>query len=273
MSSPLAPRPRPPPPGIYRAARALRRLGLIVFVLVIVFVAIVAVSAIQIVQSHPQVGTSSTAFEPNGTVAYLTSIHLSNPTFLAIQSFALHFRITNASGGLLIDDSTPATTVSGQSSAVIPVDVYLPLTAGDESLLTVNQYLEWHIWGNATYGYLFPVSLGVETNRSWGAPFANLTASVGTPTMVGGTLVAPVTLSFSNDAQYDDEGTIEFEVVSNAGATCATGSFDLNVPSDSSYNSTQNVPVTSGCDPAGGSFESQYLEGGSSIPLPSQRIP
>ena len=273
MSSPLAPKPRPRPPGIYRAARALRRIGLIVFVLTIVFVAILAFSAFQIVKSHPHVGTSSVLLEPNGTVGYVTSISLSNPTFFPIQSFALSFRILNDSGGLLLTDSTPVTTVGAQSSVDVPIAVYLPLSGSDESLLTVDQYLRWDIWGNATYGYLFPVSLGVDTNRSWGAPFDNLTISVGTPMTVGGTLEVPISVAFSNDAGFADVGSLEFTVRSSGGATCATGAYDLNVPANSPYMSTQNVPLAGGCDPSGGTIDAQYLEGGTSIPLPPQAVP
>jgi hypothetical protein len=272
MSSPL-PRPRQRPPGIYRAARALRRLAIVVLVLVIVFVGLVAYSAVQIVKDRPQVGQSATTFEPNGTVGLTTSFSLNNPTFFPIQSFGLQFRIVNASGDLLIADSTPVTSIASQSSAVVPVAFYLPLSASDESLLTTDQYLTWEVWGNATYGYLFPVSLGVQTQRSWGAPFENLTFTVGTPTMMGGTLVVPVTLSFANDANFADDGTLEFEVVSSGGATCSSGSFAIDVAPSNSYMGSQNVPVQSGCDPSGGHLNAQYLTDGTSIPLPPEPIP
>jgi LEA14-like dessication related protein len=272
MASPIA-RPRPRPPGIYRAARALRRIAVIVLVVTILFVALVAYSAVQIVQSRPQVGSSSVALEPNGTVGFVTSFGLSNPTYFPIQSFGLQVRIVNDSGVLLLDQATAVTTIAAQGSTLVPVDFYLPLSVGDESLLTVDQYLDWHIWGNATYGYLFPVSIGVSTERSWGAPFANLSVLVGTPTDMGGTIEAPITLSFSNDASFADDGSVEFEVVSSGGMTCATGSFTINVPPGTPYSSTQNVPVATGCDPSGGQVESQYLEGGTSIPLPPEPIP
>jgi hypothetical protein len=272
MSSPLA-RPRPRPPGIYRAARALRRIALIVLVVTILFVALVAYSAVQIVRSRPQVGHSSVTLEPNGTVDYATSFSLSNPTYFAIQSFLLQVRIANSSGDLLVNEATPSTTIAAGSSAFLPLTIFLPLNAGAESLLTVDQYLHWDVWGNATYGYLFPVSIGVQTQRSWGAPFDNLSIEVGAPFMMGGTLEVPIQLSFSDDASFDDVGTVQFQVVATGGAQCAAGSFALDVPADSPYSMTQDVPIATGCDPAGGHVAAQYLEGGSSIPLPSEPIP
>jgi hypothetical protein len=272
MSSPIA-RPRPRPPGIYRAARALRRLAVVVLVLTIVFVAFVAYEAVQVVKSRPQVGSSAVALEPNGTVGFLTSFSLTNPTYLPIQAFSLQLRILNDTGQLLLDQGTPVTTIGSMASTVVPVDFYLPLSSGDASLLTVDQYLNWNIWGNATYGYLFPVSIGVQTQRSWGAPFDNLSVAVGAPVDMGGTLVVPVDLSFTNDASFADDGDVEFQVVSSGGATCASGSFTIDVPSNTGYAMMQNVPITPGCNPSGGHVDAQYLEGGTSIPLPPQAIP
>jgi hypothetical protein len=272
MSSPLA-RPQPRPPGIYRAARALRRGAVIALVLTIVFVGIVAASAVQIVHSRPQVGNSSSVLESNGSVGYSTSFTLNNPTYFAIQSFQLKVRIANSSGDLIVNDATPATTIPAGGSSFVPFTFYLPLNAGTTSLLTVDQYLDWNVWGNATYGYLFPVSIGVSTERSWGAPFANLSVSVGTPFMMGGNLEVPIQLSFVDNANFADDGTVNFQVVATGGATCATGSFAIDVPGGQSYSMSQNVPITSGCDPSGGQVNSQYLESGTSIMLPSERIP
>jgi hypothetical protein len=272
MSSPLA-RPRVRPPGIYRAARALRRAAVVVLVVTLIFVALVAYSAVQIVRSRPQVGSSSVVLEPNGTADYATSFSLTNPTYFAIQSFQLAVHVSNSSGDLLVADATPSTTIAAGSSAVLPLTVFVPLGLGEESLLTVDQYLHWDVWGNATYGYLFPVSIGVETQRQWGAPFDNLTILVGTPVTMGGGLEVPVQLAFSNDATFDDVGTVQFQVVAPGGAQCASGSYALDVPAGSAYSMSQNVPVSAGCNPAGGHVAAQYLEGGSSIPLPSEAIP
>ncbi|HXW66572.1 MAG TPA: hypothetical protein VEL82_01630 [Thermoplasmata archaeon] len=273
MSSPY---PRPSsrvPPGIYRAARALRRAGVIALVLVIVYVGFVGYSAFQVVKTRPGVGTSTTTLEPNGTVGVTTSFTLSDPSDLPIQDFSLQFRILNATGQLLLDSATPAVTVASGGSEVVPVSIFVPLTSSGESLLVNDQYLRWDVWGNATFGYLFPVSIGVDANRSWGAPFANLTVSLGAPALMGGIVQVPVTVAFSNNADFADDGALDFEVVSSTATICGSGSFAVDVPPGQPYQSTQNIDLASDCNPAGGAVEAQYVEDGATIPLPSEPIP
>ncbi|MGB6442590.1 MAG: hypothetical protein WBF81_04760, partial [Thermoplasmata archaeon] len=210
MASPLYRRP-PRPPGIYRAARALRRASVVALVLVLVYVGIVAYSAVQIVRSAPRVGPVTTAFESNGTIGITTAFLLSNPGFFSIQQFALHFRILNGSGDLVVASTVGPKPIAASSQQSLPVALFLPLAGQGASLLTQNQYLDWEVWGNASYGYLFTVSVNVSTERSWGAPFANLSVSVGAPMMVGGMEMVPVTLSFSNDATFADTGDLNVE--------------------------------------------------------------
>jgi len=272
VASPLYHKP-PTPPGLYRAARAFRRLSTIALVVLIVFVAFVAYSAVQIVKAKPSVGSTSDTYEPNDTIEVTSSFGLSNPTYFAIQDFALHFRILNGSGGLLVDSTTGPDSIPAGQSAVLPIDLYVPISATGASLLTQNQYLEWNVWGNASYAYLFTVSIGVQTERSWGAPFDNLTVTVGTPFLEGGVEEIPVTVMFANDASYADEGDLNFQVVPAAGPDCATGGFAVDVPAGEGYDQTTDVPIASGCDPSGGHVASEYVENGITIPLPSEAIP
>jgi hypothetical protein len=272
MASPIYRRPAPPP-GVYRAARALRRAGVISLVLVIVFVAAVAYSAVQVVKTRPQVGQSAVAEEVNGTVGLTTSFTLANPGFFPIQGFGLAFRIANASGDLLVASVAGPVTIDAQTTEMLPIALYIPLTTSGTSLLTEDQSLRWDVWGNATYGYLFPLSVNVQTNRSWGAPFANLSVSVGAPEMQGGSEVVPITLTFSNDASFTDAGNLDFQVVPVSGPECAQGSFALDVPSHTPYSQTENVPFTTGCDPSGGHVGAQYVTPTYSVALPPEAIP
>jgi len=266
---------RPParPPGLYRAARAFRRASAIALVLIIVFVAFVAYSAYQVAQSRPHVGTATTTLEPNDTVGLQTTLSLSDPSYLPIQQFSLSFRISNVSGGLLVASSVGPATVAAGTSTVLPVDIYFPVSAQQDSLLIHNQYLDWDVWGNATYGYLFSLSLGVQTQKTWGAPFNNLSITVGTPAMVGGVWTVPVTLSFTDSASFADIGSVNFQVLPPSGPSCASGSFTFNVPSGQPYDDTQNVGITAGCNPAGGTVDSQYIGSGIDVALPPESIP
>jgi hypothetical protein len=245
----------------------------IALILIILYVGIVAYSAVQVVKSAPRVGSVATEFESNGTVGVSTSFTLSNPGFFEIQQFALQFRILNGTGGLLIASTIGPTNVAPSSSQSLPVSLYLPLTAEGVSLLTENQYLQWQVWGNASYGYLFSASIGVVTQKSWGAPFDNLSVTVGTPSTANGTVTAPVTVTFSNNADFLDAGSLNFQVVSASGSTCARGSFSLNVPQNSQFDQTQHVALASACDPSGGHISAQYVGSGFTLSLPRESIP
>jgi hypothetical protein len=245
----------------------------ILLVVIILFVAFVAYSAVQVAKTAPRVGTSSYALESNDTVGITTSFTLSNPSYLPIQQFGLEFRVLNGTGTPLISSAVGPTTIAGGSSTVLPVALYVPFSSGGASLLTENQYLEWDVWGNATYGYLFSISIGVETQKAWGAPFDNLSVTVGPPGMVNGSEAIPVTVTFSNDANFADAGDLNFQVVPTSGPDCAHGTFLMNVPGGSPYSNTQDVPIMSGCNPAGGHVDAEFVGGGASVSLPPEPIP
>jgi hypothetical protein len=272
MANPLY-HPPPKPPGIYRAARALRRVSVILLVVLVLYVAFVAYSATQVARDRPSVGPATTTLEANNTVGLTTSFTLNNPTMLPIQSFGLAFRVLNASGFALVDSSVGPATISPGATDTFPVAIYVPVAGGGASLLTQNQYLQWNVWGNATYGYLFSVSLAVQTEKSWGAPFDNLSISVGAPKMVNGSTSVPVSISFTDSASFSDDGTINYQVVPTSGPDCGSGAFAISVPPGGSYSQTQNVAVASGCNPAGGTVTSQYVGSGVDVSLPTEPIP
>lgn len=272
MASPLY-HPPPRPPGIYRAARALRRVSTLALVVLVVFVLFVAYSAVQVAKTAPRVGPSTVALEANDTVGITTTFGLSNPSLLPIQKFALEFRILNGTGDPLVDSAVGTASIAGGTSVVLPVALYIPVTAGGASLLTQDQYLHWDVWGNATYGYLFTLSIGDQTQRAWGAPFANLSVAIGAPGIVNGTQEIPVTLSFANDASFTDAGGLDFQVVPTSGPDCAQGSFVLNVPGGSPYSTRQYVPIVPGCNPAGGHVAAQFVGSGFDVSLPPEPIP
>jgi len=244
-----------------------------VLLLVILYVGVVAYSAVQVVKTAPGVGADTVQLESNDTVGILTSFTLTNPGLFPIQQFALHFRILNGSDIPLFSSTVSSGSIAARASSVLPIDLYVPLTTAGTSLLTENQYLQWNVWGNATYGYLFPVSIGVQTARSWGAPFDNLSAEIGTPGAANGSETIPVTVTFSNDASFADAGTLVFQVVPVAGSTCAEGSFVMNVPPGDPYSSTEQVPIASGCDFLGGHVTAEFVGSGYTVPFPPEAIP
>jgi hypothetical protein len=263
----------PVPPGLYRLARALRRLSTILLVLLVVFVAIVAYSAVQIVKAKPSLASPTTQFEPNDTIGLTTTFGLNNPTFFPIQQFLLHFEIQNGTGTALVDSSAGPETIAAGATDVLPIQLYLPVSASDTDLLTQDQYLDWSVWGNASYAYLFTVSVEVQTQRSWGAPFDDLAVVLGTPFVANGVEEIPVTVSFTDNAEFADEGMLDYQVVPTAGADCSQGSFALDVPPGTPYDQTQDVALAMGCNPAGGHVSAEFVVNGATIPLPPEPIP
>jgi hypothetical protein len=271
MSGPIYPTTRRPPP-LYRLARALRRTSLVVLVLLILFAASVVYSTSEIRDAPPTVGAFTVAFQSNGTIALTSTLTLSNPGFFPIQSFTLDARVLNGSGIFLGAFGLGPTTLGGAASDVYPIALYLPdsTTGPGASLLTQSQYLNLSLWGNATFGYLFPAGLTIQNNRHWGAPFSNLAFSVG-DVITNGTL--PVTLSFQNAATFSEDGTLRISVVAASGIVCGQVAWTLAVGPGEQFDQTQPVALTPGCSPLGGTLTGVYSTPAYTVPLPSEAIP
>ncbi len=268
MASVLLPHFRRPPP-LYRLALALRRVGLLVLVLILLGLALEAYSVSEVVRTMPSNSGFSSQFLPNGTFELAGSFHLPNGGFLPISDFRLHLRLLDEARAFLGESETGPLTLAPGSNTSIPIVVYLPFTAGSsvDSLLTVDQTLEVQVWANATYGYLFPAGIAIATNDSWGAPFANYAVT----TTSAGAGVLAVQITYQNHAAFDEVGSLDFAVVASGGATCGTGSLAVNVPSQQSFQETQNVAIASGCDPTGGTVTASFLAPADVVvPLPTE---
>ena len=263
------------PPGLYRLSRLLRRLSAVVLLVLVVYLATVGYSAYELASSSHQSGGFSASFASNNTVAVTGSLSVTNPGFYPVSGFSIALRIQNSSGALLGQLWQGPETLAAQATTSFPIALYLPIAPNSaaSSLLENDQVLTVGVWGNATYAYLFPVSIHFDQNKSWGAPFADLRVSLGTPTIVNGALVVPLTLSFSNDASFAELGVLTTVLESSAGETCGTVSFTLNVPSQTAYDQTQNVVLTSGCSVAGGSADSTFTGEGTTVALPPEPLP
>jgi hypothetical protein len=266
----LVHRPRPPP--LLRTARALRRVSVVVLVVILLFVAFEVYSAAQVVRSKPGTGGFSAAFAPNDTIAVTGSFSIGNPGALPISSFTLGLRVLSNSSVFLGQTTAGPLTLAAGGQATFPVAIYLPVSGEGAaySLLTENQYLHVYVWANATYGYLFPVSLAVEDNKSWGAPFSFYQVSVG-PANPNGSV--PVTVSFQNNANFEEDGSIAFAIVASAGPTCGSSAFPVTVPGGQSYSETRPVAIRAGCSLAGATLDSTYESGPTTIPLPPETLP
>jgi hypothetical protein len=263
------------PPTLYRVSRLFRRLSILVLVVIVIFLATVAYSAVRLVQSSPQTGGYAAAFASNDTVAIIGSVSLSNPGYYPVAGFTLGLRILNSSGGFLGSLKAGPVTLAAGSSTTFPIALYLPIAEGSPagSLLVTDQYLTVGFWGNTTYAYLFPISVHFTQTKFWGAPFADLRVTTGAPTRMGGTVFVPVTVSFTNDATFTESGSLNAQVVQANGFICGTSSFPLNVAPGDLFDQTQNVGVSSGCSTAGGFVTTEFVSGGTIIPLPPEALP
>lgn len=262
-------------PALYRISRLLRRLSVVVLVVIIVFLGTVGYSAARLVQSTPQTGGYSASFASNDTVAITGSIVLSNPGYYPGAGFTLGVRVLNSTGEFLGALKAGPVTLAAGSATTFPIALYLPIAAGSpaESLLVTNQNLALGLWGNTTYAYLFPVSVHFTQMKFWGAPFSGLTVTAGAPTLMGGTILVPVTVTFTNDASFTEFGALNIQVVQATGFVCGGGSFSLNVAPGDLFDQTQNVAVSTGCSTAGGHVDTEFTSGGSTIPLPPEALP
>src|SRR5208282_929363 len=145
---------------------------------------------------------------------------LSNPGLYPIQGFELTARIATDTEVFLGKLGVGPTDIAPASTGTFPIALYLPLSglAAATSLLTQDQYLHVNAWGNATYAFLFPLSVALTENRSWGAPFEDFQATVGTPSGGGGSITVPVTVTFSNHASFAESGVLAFTIQSAGGA-------------------------------------------------------
>lgn len=264
-----------PPPPLYRVARALRRLSLLVLVVLILFTVSVAYSAISTVRSGSSVGSITEAFAANGTLVLSGTLTLNNNGLYPVQSLTLSVRITNASGSPVGATELGPTRLPSASSVVEPLTLYVPVngSGAGASLLTEDQSLPVSVWANATFGYLFPISLAISTTRSWGAPFADLSVSVGTPAVNGTGTYVPITLSFQNHSPVADVGDLNVVLLSRGGARCGADGFPLDVAPGSPFSQMTTVALSSGCSPLGGSVQSSYVTPAFTVDLPTEPIP
>jgi len=276
VAAQVVPRARRPPPPMYRLARAFRRIGTLVLVLVVLFVATAAYSAYEVARTGPSASSFTTQFAPNNTLEVEGQFNFSNGGFYPIADLSLHLLVRNGTGVYLGESAAGPKSFAAGASQVFPIDFFLPIvaTGAAESLLTEDQTLQVGAWANLTYAYLFPISVSFDSNRSWGAPFANFAAAPGTPYTAGGTVEIPVTVTFDNHASFADDGTLALTIESSAHVACGAGSFALDVPPGGPYDQTTDIGLAAGCSPAGGSVVSTYtVQGGAPISLPPEPIP
>jgi autotransporter adhesin len=258
---------------LYRMSRAFGWLSIIATVAIVIFLATVAYSAsgIRYDGVTPLAGTGV----PGNLVDFTVSVKLANPGYYPMQNFNLSLRVVYPQNGLLAIGSSMVNSLGGGSTQQIPVTFPVDLAAPQvRGLLTNDTKLTLAAWANATYGYFFPFHVTISDNISWGAPFYGLAVVAGTPTVgTGGTVVVPITISFSNHSPIPLVGYLGFSVASAAGVTCGSGNLNVTALPTQHYDSTTDVTVADGCNPQGGQVNATYTSALLTATLPPIQIP
>jgi hypothetical protein len=268
-----------PRPAWFRVARAFRIAALLALVLIIVYVGIAVYSATRLRggSGGGNGNPATTTVQANDSVLYQTSVNLTNPGWVPINSIQVTAEVLLPGGPVIARGGSPSISIGPGETRTIPVSFLLPplsATGPMAMLVTHDAELPLSIWVNVTYASLFGVVVSNDNNYSWGAPFDALNGSMGTPTLQGnGSVQLPITLSFQNHAKFSDVGTLSASIRSSSGQVCADPSFVLNVPGGGSYDQTQDLYLTGGCDPSGGSLVLTYHGPQFDLTLPAEAIP
>lgn len=261
-------------PPLYRVSRLLTLLGLVALVLTFAYVGLTVYSASQLAVGHG--GNNSTATVADNTVTISSGLTLANHGILPITAVSIVSRVHYPDGSLLAVARSPTLSVAAGSNTTIPLTVAIPLTASSEAtmLLTHSLTLPTNISANVTFGGILTLSVEDASTIDWGAPFDGLNATLGTPTpQANGTAAVPVQVTYTNRAVYDERGTLGYAVKSSSGATCATGSFAVNVPQGQSFNQGSVLYLSPSCNATGGTVDLTFTGSGFNLVLPPEAIP
>jgi hypothetical protein len=269
------------PPTLYRSARAIRRVSAILLVVVLVYAGVAVYSGLRFAQgvqsgaSH-RIGGFSTRFTPQQTLDLSAQYPINNSGALPVSGLSIELAVRNPSGALVTQGGTSGVQIPAGGSASIPFNLVMSLssTSPAAALLISDQNLSISIWANLTYAYLFPVQLTFHQNYGWGAPFAGLSATFGTPfSLPNGTVGTNATLSFSYHLNLTMEGHLSITLLSSGGATCGVLTYPMNLQQGTNYQSTQTAYLAPGCSPLGGTAQGLFTGPSYSFALPPLRIP
>ena len=266
----------PASPPLYRTARWISRIASIVALVLVILVAATVYSATQIRPGESK-GQGLEATLVNGGIDLQLGLNFSNPGFLPISNVHLASVVNSPNNvTLLARGSSPNVSVAAGSMAVVPLTIFLPLGANSPLMayLTHDAELPTEVWANVTVSSLFSVNVNISTTYHWGAPFAHLNLTPGTPSAANGTVTVPFTLSFSNDASFAVDGTLSLVASGSGGCSATVPPIALSVPPGGGYQQTFDATAPASCatstwSSVGGSFQSSLWSG----PLPTEAIP
>jgi hypothetical protein len=251
-------------PGLWRLARALRRLAILWFVVVAVFLASVAYSGSQLRPENESGPNTPPTVSGNDTITLTGSLNVSNGGWYPLTNVELFTEVDNPNGTILASGGSPVVTISAGGTTQVPFTITLALDsrAAARDLLTQDATLPSITWANATYADLFHVQVVVPQNVTWGAPLFGLNVSAGTPVAESnGTAGVPLTITFADHASFPVDGRAVYTLRSG-GAVCTTGGLPVAVGSGQSFDGTTTAYLGPGCAASGATLSLKFLGAG-----------
>jgi hypothetical protein len=275
---------QPKPSALYRLAQALRVLAILALVFLVLFLATVAYSAVEMGQGiASQAGSlhhSEAATIVGTDILVNVTFPIPNQGYYNVGGLTLVAIFTNQtiqSSPLAVTTGGPANIPGhGQGSVSLLTSFDMANPAGPFLLLHDAQ-IAGTLFLNATYAAIIPVNLEVGFNYHWGAPFANLSYSAGTPTPEPNrTLAIPVTIQFEDHTPgLAVQGTVAVTVTQPNGTVCSRQTFPTNThEGPDTWLETFYEPET--CSISGDTISSVFTSPGPppfSITLPAETFP
>jgi len=219
-----------------QVARALGWATSIFWIILLFFTITVVYSAFQIkpsFQSKPSVSTS------DDTLIVSLPFILYNGGFYDISKFNITTVIMDDGGLTLARSSTFVPVISKGVNASITHNMSLgigQLATDDLSYLLFNDS-ELNVAAilKLTYANTFPFEIALNSSMPWGAPLSNLTVGD-----ISDSSLVP--LSFENHSYFEMSGTVQLEIVDNAGHVVGEGETGFYAPPESRFE--RDAPVT-----------------------------
>ena len=244
-------------------------IGSVALVLLLLYVGVAAAWATQLTESHS--GRVTTAVEAGDTLRLTDTYNLSNPGPFAVTGVSVVIVLDHPNGSSWITSRAPTQRIDGGGSSALRVQFTFPLgnPEVDRELLVNDSALPYEAWVNGTYAGFVRVSVEDASTYAWGAPFADLNATLGNPTVsANGSVSIPVVLGFNNHSPVDLVGTLAIVLRNAAGDACGASSFAVTTPSHEAYSAHQAVFLAPGCSPTAAGSSASWSGSGLSATLP-----
>lgn len=225
-----------------QAIRALGWVAIVLWVMVILFSGTVVYSAMQIGMNFEEESQVTTS---DGTLTMSIPFSISNGGLFDITKLNITTRVVAANETFLSRSTTLVPSIPKTSTLEETHNISVSLDDALEKNLTYMLFndanLNIDLVVGLTYAYAIPLRISSNLTMPWGAPFSNLV--VGDITELSPNQ-AHAPLSFENHAFFSLDGTIRMDVVDGDARLIGSGTTEVSVSPESSYDDVIPVELT-----------------------------